>query len=115
MEVNISPDIPRTVRDAIRVTRKLGYRHLWVDEYCIDQNDDNHRNDQIERMDQIYRGADLTIVAAAGEDKWHGLPGVGDTKRKGRKVVSVGDVVVFSNGPEPDIQAKRSRWFTRAW
>lgn len=112
---SISLDLPGTVRDAISVTLQLGHRYLWVDEYCIDQRDDNHRNDQIKRMDQIFRGADLTIVAAAGENKTYGLPGVGSTKRKGSKVVCVEDVVVFSNGPEPADAAVYSTWFTRAW
>jgi hypothetical protein len=107
--------MPGTIKDAISVTLQLEYRYLWVDEYCIDQNDNDHRNDQIKKMDQIYRGADLTIVAAAGESKKYGLPGVGSRKRKDRKVVSVKDVVVFSNGPQPDNQARLSRWFTRAW
>jgi hypothetical protein len=112
---SISPDVPGTVRDAISVTLQLGYRYLWVDEYCIDQKDDNHRNNQIKKMDQIYRGADLTIVAAAGENKRHGLPGVGSTKRGERKIVRVGDVIVFSNGPQPNEEAECSTWFTRAW
>jgi hypothetical protein len=107
--------IPRTVRDAIRATLQLGYRWLWVDEYCIDQKDDNHRNDQIKKMDQIYRGALLTIVGAAGKNKMYGLPGVGTTQRKESKVVRVEDVVVFSNGPKPDHEACQSNWFTRAW
>jgi hypothetical protein len=112
---SISSDISRTVKDAISVTQQLGYRYLWVDEYCIDQNDSNHRNDQINRMDEIYRGADLTIVAAAGENKMHGLPGVRSSERKEVEVICVDDVVVFSNGPEPHHQAKQSVWFTRAW
>jgi hypothetical protein len=108
-------DVPRTIRDAIDVSVQLGYRYLWVDEYCIDQKDDKHRSDQIRRMDQIYRGADLTIVAAAGENKMHGLPGVGSTNRKSSSIVCVKDVVMFSNGPEPTDEARRSKWFTRAW
>lgn len=112
---SISLDIPGTVRDAISVTLQLGHRYLWVDEFCIDQNDPNHRHDQIRRMDQIYRGADLTIVAAAGENKRYGLPGVGSTKRKDSKVVCVEDVVVFSNGPDQNDLATQSKWFTRAW
>jgi hypothetical protein len=112
---SMSLEIPETVRDAISVTLQLGYRYLWVDEYCIDQSDDTHRDDQIKKMDQIYRGADLTIVAAAGGNKTYGLPGVGSTKRKDREVVCVEDVVVFSNGPNPNDEAKQSRWFTRAW
>jgi hypothetical protein len=111
---NISLDTPATIRDAISVTLQLGYRYLWVDEYCIDQNDDSHRNDQINKMDRIYMGSDLTIVAAAGKSKTHGLPGVGSTKRRDREVIRVEDVVVFSNGPDPVLQARETEWFTRA-
>jgi hypothetical protein len=47
--------IPKTVRDAIIVTNNLGYRYLWVDEFCIDQNDETHRLDQIQKMDGICK------------------------------------------------------------
>jgi hypothetical protein len=111
----LSLEIPGTIRDAIIVTLWLGYRFLWVDEYCIDQKDEIHRKDQIGRMDQIYRGADLTIVAAAGTNKMYGLPGVGSTKRAERKIVYVEDVVVFANVIKPHTEIRRSKWFTRAW
>lgn len=111
----LKPDTPRTIKDALVVTLKLGYRYLWVDEYCIDQTDDDHRDDQVNRMDQIYRGADLTIVAAAGEDKMHGLPGVGFTNRSQNKIVRVKDVIVFWNGKNPEEEVAYSKWFTRAW
>jgi hypothetical protein len=66
-------------------------------------------------MDQIYRGADLTIVCAAGENKAYGLPGVGLTSRKDRKIMCVKGVVAFSNGPYPDLEVQQSKWYTRAW
>ncbi|KAF2828848.1 HET-domain-containing protein [Ophiobolus disseminans] len=108
-------DIPGTIRDAISVTKKLRYRYLWVDEYCIDQCNESHRDAQITHMDQIYKGADLTIVAAAGEDKTYGLPGIGSTKRKVTKAVCINNVRLFSNGPDPVQAACESKWFTRAW
>lgn len=117
----VPPDLPRTIQDAIRVTLQLEYRYLWVDEYCIDQTDEHHLKSQIKKMDQIYRGSDLTIVAAAGEDKGYGLPGVrysgsaGPTKREGNKIIFVGDFVIFSNGDRPDTLTFRSKWYTRAW
>jgi hypothetical protein len=50
------PDrVPQTVRDAITVTRELGYRFLWVDEFCIEQRDKTHRADQIKQMDRICK------------------------------------------------------------
>lgn len=108
-------EIPRTIRDAITVTLQLGYRFLWVDEYCIDQNDEIQRKDQIDKMDRIYRGADLTIVAAAGMDKMYGLPGVGPSIRIEEDVVRIGDVIVFPKGIMPHMETRQSKWFTRAW
>jgi hypothetical protein len=107
--------LPQTIEDAISVTKLLGYRFLWVDNYCIDQLDMKHKKEQIGQMDQIYRGTDLTIVAAAGENKVSGLPGVNGTKRKRLESVRVGDFVLFSTGPEPISHIKSSAWFTRAW
>jgi hypothetical protein len=104
-----------TIQDAIIVTKKLGYRYLWVDEYCIDQDNESHKSAQISKMDMIYRGADLTIVAAAGKDKAYGLPGVGSTKRTGKKSIIFDGVVIFTHGPGPSTEAQQSDWFTRAW
>jgi hypothetical protein len=108
--------ISQTVEDAITVTKRLGYRFLWVDEYCINQRSETHRMDQIQKMDQIYRGADLTIVAAAGQDKHHGLPGVGSTYRKGSDVVHLKNATIFNIGLDPERDIKNnSQWFKRAW
>jgi hypothetical protein len=111
----LPPSLPRTVQDAVTITKQLGHRYLWVDEYCIDQCDETHKHHQINRMDQIYRGATLTIVAAAGDNKDYGLPGIGGTRRKGLGAVTIDGVVIFSHGPAPDEEARLSKWFKRAW
>jgi hypothetical protein len=110
------PDcIPRIIQDAITVTKQLGYRFLWVDEYCIDQSNEQRRSQQIGRMDAIYRLADLTIVAAAGNDKAYGLPGVDKTKRKRMKAVPLAGITLFAILDDPDCTLERTKWFTRAW
>lgn len=108
-------ELPKTIEDAISVTKQLGYHFLWVDEYCIDQGNENQRNEQIGSMDQIYHGAELTIVAAAGEDKNYGLPGVGATPRASEKAVRLNDIEIFTFGPDPIQTITTSRWWTRAW
>lgn len=108
--------IPRTVEDAITVTQRLGYRYLWVDEFCIDQQNKHNQHIQIGQMDEVYRGADLTIVAAAGEDKNRGLPGVNRTQRRRLNVVRLKDVTLiakFSYAAPSHVWD--ARWFTRAW
>jgi hypothetical protein len=107
--------IPRTIEDAITVTKRLGYRFLWVDEYCIDQRNEQRRSQQIERMDAIYHQADLTIVAAAGNDKAYGLPGVKKTKRKRIRAVPLTDITFFANLDDPDCTLEGIKWSTRAW
>lgn len=48
------PDtIPQTVEDAITVTKELGFRFLWVDEFCINQNSATHKAAQIQKMNSI--------------------------------------------------------------
>jgi hypothetical protein len=58
--------LPRTIRDAIEVTRVIGYHYLWVDSLCIIQDDEEDRDLQINMMDEIYSNADLTIAAGSG-------------------------------------------------
>lgn len=58
--------VSRTVQDAIIVTRELGHQFLWVDEFCIDQNDEEQKMDQIRRMDRICK----TTVHAICSHAW---------------------------------------------
>ncbi|KAF2648892.1 hypothetical protein K491DRAFT_641744, partial [Lophiostoma macrostomum CBS 122681] len=72
-----SDNLSQVVKDSISVTIQLGFRYLWIDKYCIDQSDLKIRTKQIENMDKAYKGAALTLMAAAGLDERHGLAGVG--------------------------------------
>ncbi|KAH6647812.1 heterokaryon incompatibility [Truncatella angustata] len=56
------------VRDAISATKSLGYRYLWVDKHCIDQSNETDIRRQISQMGNIYAQAEVTIIAAAGQD-----------------------------------------------
>ncbi|KAF6842691.1 hypothetical protein CMUS01_02819 [Colletotrichum musicola] len=69
---------PKTILDAIRVTRDLGFRYLWVDSFCIMQEDQQmqEKTSQIEQMDRIYGHASLVIVAASGDNANTGLAGI---------------------------------------
>lgn len=58
--------LPQTIEDVITVTLDLQFQYLWVDMYCIKQNDMLDFHTQIQQMDRIYRGAEITIIAAAG-------------------------------------------------
>ncbi len=69
-------NLPQTIRDAMALTKGLGERYLWVDALCIVQDDLEDVQRQTAAMDSVFSGAALTIVAAAGDDSDHGLPGL---------------------------------------
>lgn len=98
------------------VTTQLGFQYLWVDRYCIDQQDATEMAAQIERMGLIYRGAEVTIVAAAGKDESCGLPGVGATPRIKQDIIKLGPCTILATGQDPaHFTKEKSRWWTRGW
>ncbi|KAK1716027.1 uncharacterized protein BDZ83DRAFT_536031, partial [Colletotrichum acutatum] len=66
-------DLPPVIQDAMRATIKLGFRYIWIDRYCIWQDDGIHKMSQVERMDQIYGDAELSIIAIGAKDPSYGL------------------------------------------
>jgi hypothetical protein len=111
---------PRTISDAITVTRELGFRFLWVDGYCIDQAGGEEKQAQIDIMDKIYGGAELTIVAAAGSHNDHGLPGISTDRhanqpQESNPVVHLGDIQLVRIDGSPRELIKSGTWSTRAW
>ena len=70
-------DLPRTVRDAVVVTRLLGARYLWVDRLCIVQGPSAEAKEDWKRqfplMEQIYSRSLVTIAAAAMDNAEGGL------------------------------------------
>ncbi|KAF1967511.1 HET-domain-containing protein, partial [Bimuria novae-zelandiae CBS 107.79] len=70
---SILEQLPRLMKDCVKLTIKPDYRYLWCDRYCIDQSDERQLSFQIRQMDSVYANAEVTIVAAAYID---GLPGI---------------------------------------
>jgi hypothetical protein len=69
--------LPKTIEDAIRLTRLLGYQFLWLDALCIVQDDPYEEKIlHLTNMKAIYSCASLTIAAAAGSHADLGLPGI---------------------------------------
>jgi hypothetical protein len=72
--------ISRTPRDAIRITRGLGIRYLWVDALCIIQDSDVDKDKELGVMGDIYRNATVTIAAANGDHADSGLFKIRDVR-----------------------------------
>ncbi|KAF4308318.1 hypothetical protein GTA08_BOTSDO03802 [Botryosphaeria dothidea] len=85
----------QTIKDAAQVTRELGLNYIWVDALCIIQDNLDDKKIQIGNMATIYRSAILTIVAAAGQDANHGLPGLNKPRTMTQKEVVEASMVTL--------------------
>ncbi|KAF4986226.1 hypothetical protein FGRMN_10938, partial [Fusarium graminum] len=56
--------LPRTFRDAIKVTRAIGCPYLWVDSICIVQGPDGDFQQEAKQMEQVYSGAYCVLAAS---------------------------------------------------
>lgn len=65
---------PGTIQDATNLTQALGFQYLWVDALCIVQ-DGEHKQLLISAMNAVYGDAELTLIAASGEEANAGLQG----------------------------------------
>ncbi|PKS05721.1 hypothetical protein jhhlp_007550 [Lomentospora prolificans] len=68
-----SSKLARTIKDAIEVTRALGYGFLWVDALCIMQDSDVDKANELPKMSSIYQGCALTIIAASASSSEEGF------------------------------------------
>ncbi|KAH7320754.1 heterokaryon incompatibility protein-domain-containing protein [Stachybotrys elegans] len=69
MEAGISLDnFPATFVDAIKITRRLGIRYVWIDSLCIIQDDEEDWKSEAQKMGSVYQSAYLTIAASASPD-----------------------------------------------
>ena len=103
------------IEDAITVTLKLDSHYLWIDRLCIEQEDDADKHGQIGQMDQIFSGASVTLVAAAGLDAESGLPGVGETPQRPQPFAITRGQRLVSTMRHPEMSILQSKWLTRGW
>lgn len=109
---------PRTIQDSIQVTRSLGYQYLWIDRYCIDQSNAVQKSYQLAMMDHIYENATLTLVAAAGLDDRHGLPGAGTlplVPRIQQTLLRCNDSPLIQIGLRIENALQGTKWARRGW
>ena len=73
------------------------------------------KHDQIQKMDEIYQNAALTIVAAAGKDANAGLPGISEPPDVNQRIINVGNVRLANVLPYLRKSVESSFWQSRGW
>ncbi|KAJ9644056.1 hypothetical protein H2199_003924 [Coniosporium tulheliwenetii] len=112
----LSVTLPRTIQDAIGVTRTLGERYTWIDAVCICQDDEDSYMDQVRHMNKIYCNAALTIVAAGADHADAGLPCFRPGSRRHMQVVEeIQGMRFVSAAPELVEVMDRFSYSSRGW
>ncbi|KAK1780446.1 heterokaryon incompatibility protein-domain-containing protein [Copromyces sp. CBS 386.78] len=75
--------LPRTFQHAIKTTRELGIRYLWIDSICIIQGDHGDFDKEAEKMESVFSSAYCVIAASSARSQQNGFL----NPRKERKVV----------------------------
>ncbi|KAF2107309.1 heterokaryon incompatibility protein-domain-containing protein [Lophiotrema nucula] len=108
--------IPKTISQAMNITRLIGQKFLWVDRLCIIQDDEVSKLAQLKNMGSIYAGAYLTLVAACGDSAECGFDRNRDVaEKKPRRATSSSSFGNMDSQFVHDRGLHRSLWSTRGW
>jgi hypothetical protein len=113
------PNMPRTVRETIALTRALGERYLWIDALCIVQNDESQKR-ELNNMASIFANASLTVVNVDGANAdagFRGLRNISMKRQANQRIVKVSNQQQMLKPSSRQIWSGSmlAPWSTRAW
>ncbi|KAE9375807.1 HET-domain-containing protein [Stipitochalara longipes BDJ] len=88
---------------------------LWVDMYCVNQDDLVDVEKQIRHMDLVYKYAQATIIAASGSDPNFGLPGLSSFRAPHQVTIDMEGISLASFPTNLWNSVNDSTWDSRAW
>lgn len=65
--------LPATFKDAVKITRDLGIRYLWIDSICIIQGPDGDFSEQAKRMEDVFSQAYCVLAASSARGQGDGF------------------------------------------
>ncbi|OBT80661.1 hypothetical protein VF21_00301 [Pseudogymnoascus sp. 05NY08] len=69
----IFDELPKTLQDAVLVTRALGLKYLWIDALCIIQDSPLDVQREIAAMDSVYGNCEVVICATTSSSSQSGF------------------------------------------
>ncbi|KAF4978653.1 hypothetical protein FZEAL_4996 [Fusarium zealandicum] len=106
--------LPPLLTDAMAMTTSLGFRYLWIDQYCFPQYNAVERRRQLDKMGEIYARSALTLIVAAGEGISDGIPGVSVPREEQLSLQTEAGHFTTSL-IRPDTEVANSKWAFRGW
>ncbi|TGO51377.1 hypothetical protein BOTNAR_0358g00090 [Botryotinia narcissicola] len=108
--------LPNLIEDVIKVVIALGYRYLWIDRYCVPQDDSSDtKSHLIKNMDKIYSKSTLTIIATTAKCPSEGLPGVSKPRIIEQQFLQINSVHLVQWVSNIKHEIDNSVWNTRGW
>lgn len=102
-------------KDAIHLTRLLGYRYLWVDALCQGAHDSTtDRAKQLESIADIFTSSSLTVISTGCNGTQSGIPGV-SVSREEQLSIHTTDGVFTTTLLRPDLEIGATKWASQAW
>ena len=65
--------LPANFRDAVIISRALGYKYLWIDSLCIIQGDRDDWVTESSLMGQVYQNCAVMLAASGSSDTYGGM------------------------------------------
>ncbi|KAE9574688.1 hypothetical protein CGMCC3_g9150 [Colletotrichum fructicola] len=107
--------IPETIRDTVELARRLNIRYIWVDAFCLIQDDPEDLLQGISVMDNIFERFWLTAVAASGHTANSGLPGFIGGSRMPRQATVIQPDISMTVFKDLDGMLESTVYQTRGW
>jgi hypothetical protein len=100
--------LPKTFRDAVITTRRLGIEYLWIDSLCILQDSTEDWAREAAKMAAVYSGAAVVIAADAAQSSVDGC--FGPYQQGSNRNLSVTIHCVDDQGLECKVYARKATW-----
>jgi hypothetical protein len=117
--------LPKVIKDAAAITKRLGFRYLWVDRLCIIQDNPVDWQTEAQKMGRIYECAVCTIAAIGAKESREGcfIPRLREMTvslplQTCTLFVSLPPATLNSETMETKqlaLEMEKSEWATRAW
>jgi hypothetical protein len=112
-------ELPKTFRDTIYISRRLGLDYLWIDSLCIIQGDIEDWRREASLMSSVYGGSYINIAAASAVNVHEGCflktPHLVDGLRASITVNGSSLIREFRSQSVYEMSITKSHLATRAW
>lgn len=107
--------LPELIQGAIWVTLALGYQYLWIDRYCVPQDDPIRRRSLVGNMDMVYEDSALCIIAAVAKSPRDGLHGITRPREVTQETFDLGSLSMSQIMTNIKEEVGNSHWNSRGW